>query len=200
VWSNPGLARHPQIWRGRLDTRIQAYIALASGRCDDPEIADDRDELGEVHVRLRRSRQRRHSRTVQHRAAEEAPSAPPAAAMVVVLTLSTRTSSGRRVPSTPSRKSPYLLALSGRPREAGLLLDHVQRRFMRPDGDLTTTADRKSENAAFQEYWAYPNGWIALGSLRLGRVDVAYPAFDYLRAHGAACGGFFHAPAHSGRR
>jgi hypothetical protein len=62
---------------------------------------------------------------------------------------------------------------------------------MRPDGDLTTTGERKSENAAFQEYWAYPNGWIALGSLRLGRVDVAYPAFDYLRAHDAACGGFF---------
>jgi hypothetical protein len=54
---------------------------------------------------------------------------------------------------------------------------------MRRDGDFTTTGERKSENAAFQEYWAYPNGWIALGSLRLGRVDVAYPAFDYLRAH-----------------
>jgi hypothetical protein len=88
-------------------------------------------------------------------------------------------------------KSPYLLALSGRPREAGRLLDHIQRRFMRSDGDFATTVDRKSENAAFQEYWAYPNGWIALGSLRLGRVDVAYPAFDYLRAHDAACGGFY---------
>jgi hypothetical protein len=88
-------------------------------------------------------------------------------------------------------KSPYLLALSGRPREAGSLLDHIQRRFMRSDGDFTTTGDRKSEDAAFQEYWAYPNGWIALGSLRLGRVDVAYPASDYLRAHDAADGGCF---------
>jgi hypothetical protein len=87
-------------------------------------------------------------------------------------------------------KSPYLLALSGRPREAARLLDHVRRRFMGDDGDFTTTGDRKSENGAFQEYWAYPNGWIALGSLRLGRMDVAYPACAYLRAHDASCGGF----------
>jgi len=71
-------------------------------------------------------------------------------------------------------KSPYLLALSGRTRAAGRLL----------------APDRKSENAAFQEYWAYPNAWIALGSLRLGRLDVAYPAIAYLRSHDAACGGF----------
>jgi hypothetical protein len=33
-----GLARHPHIWRGRIDpARIQRYIALASGRCDEPE-------------------------------------------------------------------------------------------------------------------------------------------------------------------
>jgi hypothetical protein len=88
-------------------------------------------------------------------------------------------------------KSPYLLALSGRPREAGRLLDHVRDRFMRGDGDFATADERKSANAAFQEYWAYPNGWIALGSVRSGRVDVAYPAVDYLRAHDAACGGFF---------
>jgi hypothetical protein len=88
-------------------------------------------------------------------------------------------------------KSPYLLALSGRAREGGRLLDYVQRRFMREDGDVETAADRKSENAAFQEYWAYPNAWIALGSLRLGRVDVAYPAIAYLQAHDAPCGGFF---------
>jgi hypothetical protein len=88
-------------------------------------------------------------------------------------------------------KSPYLLALSGRARDAGRLLDHVQRRFMREDGDFTSAGDRKSANGAFQEYWAYPNGWIALGSLRLGRADVAYPAIDYLRAHGASCGGWY---------
>jgi hypothetical protein len=88
-------------------------------------------------------------------------------------------------------KSPYLLALAGRPRDAGRLLDQVQRRFMREDGDFASAGDRKSANAAFQEYWAYPNGWIALGSLRLGRIDVAYPASAYLRAHDAPCGGFY---------
>jgi len=81
--------------------------------------------------------------------------------------------------------------LSGRLREAAHLLDHVKRRFMCEDGDFTTVAERKSENDAFQEYWAYPNAWIALGAQRLGRSDVAYPALAYLRSYEAPCGGFF---------
>jgi len=88
-------------------------------------------------------------------------------------------------------KSPYLLALSGRLREAAQLLDHVKRRFMCEDGDFTTAAERKSENDAFQEYWAYPNAWVALGAQRLGRSDVAYPALSYLRSYEAPCGGFY---------
>jgi len=88
-------------------------------------------------------------------------------------------------------KSPYLLALSGRPREAARLLDHVKRTFMGADGDFISSAERKSENGAFEEYWAYPNVWIALGSQRLGRMDVAAPALGYLRSYDAPCGGFF---------
>lgn len=87
-------------------------------------------------------------------------------------------------------KLPYLLALSGRPREAARLLDYVERRFMHDDGDFATDGDHKSDNAAFGEYWAYPNAWLALGSLRLGRLELAYRAWAYLRAFDAPDGGF----------
>jgi hypothetical protein len=79
-------------------------------------------------------------------------------------------------------KSPYLFALSGRARDAAGLLAFVVRRFLRPDGDLATSAQTKSANVAFEEFTAYPNGWLALGAQRLGRFDVAYPTFAYLQA------------------
>lgn len=89
-------------------------------------------------------------------------------------------------------KSPYLFQLSGRPREAGRLLTFIKRRFMRPDHDFTTSAGHKSDHAAFTEYWAYPNGWLAMAAHRMGRFDIAYPAFEYLRScHEPARGGFF---------
>lgn len=79
-------------------------------------------------------------------------------------------------------KSPYLFQLSGRAREAARLLTFIRGRFMRPDHDFATSADHKSDNAAFTEYWAYPNGWLAIAAQRMGRFDVAYPAFEYLRS------------------
>ena len=89
-------------------------------------------------------------------------------------------------------KSPYLFQLSGRPREASRLLTYVRRRFGREDHDFATTAGRKSANAAFDEYWAYPNGWIAMAAQRMGRFDIAYPAFGYLLSfHDPVSGGFF---------
>jgi hypothetical protein len=89
-------------------------------------------------------------------------------------------------------KSPYLFHLSGRTREASTsLLEFIRARFMRPDHDFVTSADHKSDNAAFTEYWAYPNGWLAMAAQRMGRFDIAYPAFDYLRScHEPDRGGF----------
>lgn len=78
-------------------------------------------------------------------------------------------------------KSPYLFGLSGRPREAARVLAFIASRFMRADGDFVTSGSHKSNNVAFDEYWAYPNGWIAIGAQRQGRFDVAYPAWRYLR-------------------
>ena len=78
-------------------------------------------------------------------------------------------------------KSPYLFYLSGRVEEATRLLDYIRVKFMRESGDFTTSAGVKSENPAFVEYWAYINGWIAMSSLKMGRFDVAYPAYEYLK-------------------
>lgn len=88
-------------------------------------------------------------------------------------------------------KSPYLFQLSGQTRDAARLLAFIRRRFMRADHDFTTAAGHKSDNAAFTEYWAYPNGWLAMAAQRMGRFDIAYPAFEYLRAcHEPTQGGF----------
>jgi hypothetical protein len=88
-------------------------------------------------------------------------------------------------------KSPYLFQLAGRTQDADRLLTFIQRRFMRADHDFATLEDHKSDNSAFDEYWAYPNGWLAMAAQRMGRFDVAYPAFEYLRScHEPARGGF----------
>jgi hypothetical protein len=53
---------------------------------------------------------------------------------------------------------------------------------LRKNGDFTTQGDRKSENGAFREYWAYTNGWIVIAAQKMGRFDVAYPAYYYLNS------------------
>ncbi|MGH3857844.1 MAG: hypothetical protein ACRDR6_31025 [Pseudonocardiaceae bacterium] len=89
-------------------------------------------------------------------------------------------------------KSPYLFELSGRTRDAARLLEFIRARFMRPDHDFATSAGHKSDNAAFTEYWTYPNGWLAMAAQRMGRFDIAYPALGYLRScHEPGRGGFY---------
>lgn len=80
-------------------------------------------------------------------------------------------------------KAPYLFSVSGRAREAARLLTFIRHRFMRADHDFTTFPGHKSDNPAFTEYWTYPNGWLAMAAHRMGRFDVACPAFDYLRSY-----------------
>lgn len=87
-------------------------------------------------------------------------------------------------------KSPYLLSLSGKFEEANTVLSYIKKAFMRDNSDFTTAGDLKSENGAFVEYWAYMNGWIALTSQKMGRFDVAYPAYQYIKS-------FYH-PKHGG--
>jgi len=88
-------------------------------------------------------------------------------------------------------KSPYLFYISGRSDAAVRLLAYLKQAFMRPDGDFMTSGDKKSANGAFVEYWAYTNAWIALAAQKMGRFDIAWPAYRYLRSfHHAKQGGF----------
>ncbi len=79
-------------------------------------------------------------------------------------------------------KAPYLLFISGNSQEAHQMLSYIQSTFGRENGDFTTSPDLKSVNRNFIEYWAYMNGWIALTAQKMGRFDVAYPAYDYLQS------------------
>ena len=87
-------------------------------------------------------------------------------------------------------KSPYLFFLSGHGQESHRVLDFISRVFMQPNGDFSTSPEMKSENNAFIEYWSYMNGWIAIAAQKMGRFEVAYPAFHYLQS-------FYH-PVHGG--
>lgn len=87
-------------------------------------------------------------------------------------------------------KLPYLFLLHGQLREANRLLTFIKTTFMQETGDFTTSGPVKSENPAFNEYWAYINGWIVLAAQKLGRFDVACPGYRYLAS--------FHVPALDG--
>jgi hypothetical protein len=90
-------------------------------------------------------------------------------------------------------KAPYLFHLLGETAFAKYLLDRIRDRFMTSEGDFLTAPGVKSYNPVFagQDFWAYPNGWIAITAHRLGRFDLSYPAFTYLqRFHEPRSGGF----------
>ncbi|MBW4718758.1 hypothetical protein [Saccharothrix obliqua] len=80
-------------------------------------------------------------------------------------------------------KSPAALASAGRPRAARRLLEFIDARYATDDGDFVTAPGLKSENPVYQEFWSYPNGWIALGAHQLGRFDLADRAHRHLRAY-----------------
>ena len=87
-------------------------------------------------------------------------------------------------------KAPYLFSLSGQLGEANRILNFIQKSFGQNDGDFKTSPNLKSENGNFIEYRAYMNGWIALAAQKMGRFDLAYPAYAYLQT-------FYH-PKHGG--
>ncbi|XP_019643093.1 PREDICTED: uncharacterized protein LOC109484276 [Branchiostoma belcheri] len=79
-------------------------------------------------------------------------------------------------------KSVTSLLLAGKHKEANFILDHI-RATCRKGGDFVSPGaeeGQKSANGAYNEFWSYANGWIAMGAVRLQRFDVAYPAYRYL--------------------
>lgn len=78
-------------------------------------------------------------------------------------------------------KLPYLMQLAGRPADANHLLDRIRDRFLRPGGDLLTSDAEKTLDPVLTLYPGYMNGWIAMAAHRLGRFDLSFPAWGYLR-------------------
>lgn len=88
-------------------------------------------------------------------------------------------------------KAPYLFHGSGDLASAQRIVDHIKATFMTGSGDFVTVPGVKSDNPAFQEYWAYPNGWIVIAAQKLGRFDVSRPGYRYLEGfHNSSVDGF----------
>jgi hypothetical protein len=77
-------------------------------------------------------------------------------------------------------KSPLLFATAGRLRDALRAMDHIERRFLRPDGEFAT---QESANPLFADRPAYATGWIAMAAHRLGRFGTAARARAHLEQH-----------------
>lgn len=86
-------------------------------------------------------------------------------------------------------KAPALFCLAGYPREAQQRLDFIESRFGTDDGDFVTEPGIKSHNENFQEFWCYPNGWIALAAHRRGAFVLARRAYRHLLTYEAPTGG-----------
>lgn len=87
-------------------------------------------------------------------------------------------------------KLPLLLLLTGRLRDAHRVLDHIVAAFARNEGDFGTEEEARTADPVLRQYPGYMTGWVALGALRMGRFDVAMPAWQWLRGfHDPETGG-----------
>ena len=81
-------------------------------------------------------------------------------------------------------KSTYLYFISGELEKCHLVLEYIKNNFLRNNGDFQTEAGLKSANKDYQNtWWAYPNTWVVLASQKIGRWDLAYPGYQYLKQY-----------------
>jgi len=78
-------------------------------------------------------------------------------------------------------KLPMALMLTGRLKDAHRVLDHIVATFARSDGDFGTEEETRTADPVLAQYPGYMTGWIALAAMRMGRFDVAMPAYEWLR-------------------
>ncbi|MCA9686547.1 MAG: hypothetical protein KC457_30545, partial [Myxococcales bacterium] len=78
-------------------------------------------------------------------------------------------------------KAPSLLALTGHPRAADRMLEHLAQSYQERDGSFRTDAGHKTADAVLANYAGYIDGWLAMAAQRAGRFDVARPAWAHLR-------------------
>lgn len=77
-------------------------------------------------------------------------------------------------------KLPSLFIQQGKEDLAKLILNFIQKNFMKPNGDFFSSDGLKTASPAFIEFWAYTNGWIVQAAQRLGRFDISYAGWKYL--------------------
>ncbi len=84
-------------------------------------------------------------------------------------------------------KTPAALLAHGRVLEANRVLDYVETRYLKPDGDLDG-----SGVPWFEVYRTYNHSWLCCGAVMAGRRDLARKLSGFIATrHNAASGGFF---------
>jgi len=78
-------------------------------------------------------------------------------------------------------KAPYLFYMSGKTEYAVRSLRYIEKQYMRDNGDFAKSKQLKTEEPFLAEFANYINGWLALSAQKIGRFEVAVPAFQYLR-------------------
>ncbi len=95
-------------------------------------------------------------------------------------------------------KHPLMWLAVGDMAKSNMALDHIHANWLLENGDFRPGAPDapKSENPAYQEFYAYTNGWIVRAANKAGREDISVPGMKYLLAlQDAETGGFYtHAP------
>lgn len=84
-------------------------------------------------------------------------------------------------------KQAYSWNLVGNNEEAHLELTWVRDNRLRPDGSLILTED---PNDTINNVDLYKHAWTCQGAHRLGRFDVSYPIWNFIKTCEMPCGGY----------
>lgn len=92
-------------------------------------------------------------------------------------------------------KGSWAFALTGQPKAAHRLLNYVHARYMTPDGDFAPRTALIHQVA----HYLYINAYFIIGSMAVGRYEIAMPALRFLAAQqDVRSGGFFSIPTPPG--
>ena len=90
-------------------------------------------------------------------------------------------------------KHPLMYFTLGEVERANQILSYIASKYLREEGDFfSEEGGPKSENPAYQEFYAYINGWIIIAASKLNREDIIVPGLAYLSAlQDLKTGGFY---------
>ncbi|MBS0286559.1 MAG: hypothetical protein JSR17_04635 [Proteobacteria bacterium] len=78
-------------------------------------------------------------------------------------------------------KLPTLLTISGKLQQAQIVLSYIESAFFK-QGNKLCFEDKKTNNPLMAKFWGYVLGWIGYAAQKLGRFDLSYPLFNYLKS------------------